>query len=214
VSAPDQRPAAPSSSDGAVGHGSPGTTGAREVPAELRAELDAVLVRIDGLRARMRTAVDLLGVLLLGISGAALLVLTVLAVAGFAGSDTGIGFLFSALAIICLPLVAFAAWRAFQPLWQLSREKKVLHAREQVLRAEVDPLPPVPVRPPEAARAEAAARRLPPGRSATGWRTPAPSPDIRQVLSTRQVGWRVVIGVGFVMLLFAAGVLVGVLGRG
>ena len=157
----------------------------------------------------MRTAVDLLGVLLLGVSGAALLVLTVLAVAGFAGSDTGIGFIFSALAIVCLPLVLFAAWRAFQPLWQLGRELKILRGREQVLRAQVEPLPPVPTR-----RPDPLSPRLPPGNTPTGWRAQEPTPGFRQVMSTRQVGWRVVIGVGVIMLLFAAGVLAGVLGRG
>jgi hypothetical protein len=191
------------------GAAGPGFAATPAGAAELGAELATVQQRIDGLRTRMRTAVDLLGVLLLGVSGAALLVLTVLAVAGFAGSDTGIGFIFSALAIICVPLVLFAAWRAFQPLWQLGREVKLLRAREQVLRAQVEPLPAVPVRP-----ADPITRRLPPGHTPTGWRAPAPTPGFRQVMSTRQVGWRVVIGVGAVMLLFAAGVLAGVLGRG
>jgi hypothetical protein len=179
----------------------------------------------------MRNAVDLLGVLLLGISGAALLVVAVLAVAGFASGDTGVGFLFSALAIIILPLVAFAAWRAFQLLWQLGREMKILRAEEARLRAVVEPLPAPPsagpgaraaakTAGPKAATAKAAQPKasgppanLPPGRSPTGWRAPPPSAGLRDVLSTRQVGWRVVLGIGIVMLLFAAGVLAGVLAR-
>jgi hypothetical protein len=173
----------------------------------------------------MRAAVDLLGALLLGISGAALLVVAVLAVVGFVGNQTGIALLFSALTVVCLPLVAFAAWRAFRPLWLLSRELNGLRTREQELIAEVNLAVGVRpgqrgarVRPPPQARptgreARAAQKALPGRRSATGWRPPPPRTSVNSVLSTRQVSWRVVVAIGVIMLLFAAGLLAGVLVR-
>jgi hypothetical protein len=182
-------------------------------------ELRELQGRIDGLRARMRAAVDLLGVLMLGISGAALLVVAVLAVVGFVGNDTGIGLLFSSLAVICLPLVAFAAWRAFSPLWSLSREMNILRAREQQLLAQLAP-PAAPAAPAKAAprpggkRGPAIEERLPPGHTPTGWRPAPPPVKIASVLTTRQVGWRIVILIAAIMLLFAAGAITGVLARG
>jgi len=185
----------------------------------LAIELKELQGRIDGLRSRMRAAVDLLGVLLLGISGAALIVVAVLAVVGFAGDDTGIGLLFSALTIICLPLVAFAAWRAFSPLWSLSRELNILRVREQQLIAQLAPrVAAAPAgggaRPATGKRAPAVETRLPPGHTPTGWRPAPPPVKIASVLSTKQVGWRIVVLVAVIMLLFAAGALTGVLARG
>lgn len=193
------------------------------LPPEQRridAELQHVQRRIDGLRARMRAAVDLLGVLLLGLSGSALLVVTVLAIVGFSGNDPGIGLLFSSLAVVCLPLVAFAAWRAFRPLWLLSRELNILRTREQQLLSQLAP----PVAPPARGHADGGARpvggkrapvveQLPPGHTPTGWKKP-PRAAVATVLSTRRVGWGAVVVVGLFMLLFAAGLLVGVLARG
>jgi hypothetical protein len=187
----------------------------------LDAELQHVQRRIDGLRARMRAAVDLLGVLLLGLSGAALLVVTVLAVVGFSGDDPGVGLLFSSLAIICLPLVAFAGWRAFRPLWLLSRELNTLRTREQQLLSQLAPPVTTPVRgaagggarPVGGKRAPAVDPRLPPGRSPTGFREPQKQ-SVKTVLATRRVGWRVVVVIGIFMLMFAAGVIAGVLARG
>ncbi len=191
-------------------------------------ELRELQGRIDGLRARMRAAVDLLGVLLLGISGAALLIVAVLAVIGFVGGDTGIGLLFSSLTIICLPLVAFAAWRAFRPLWRLSRELNLLRIREQQLLSQLAP-PAAPAKAASPAKAvkaaKAAARaggkkgpaieeRLPPGHTPTGWRPTPPPVKIASVLSTKQVGWRIVVLIAVIMLLFAAGAITGVLARG
>jgi hypothetical protein len=173
----------------------------------------------------MRAAVDLLGVLLLGLSGAALLVVTVLAVVGFSGNDTGVGLLFSSLALICLPLVAFAGWRAFRPLWLLSQELNNLRTREQQLLAQITPRvsragaarPGGGTRPGKVAKAAQTAaieQRLPAGRSVTGWKSPPPQRGVATVLSTRQVGWRVVVAIGVITLLFTAGLLVGVLVRG
>jgi hypothetical protein len=208
---------APSTPDGADADATPAGDYSQGAQRSTQNELRQVEERVDGLRARMRNAVDLLGVLLLGLSGAALLVVTVLAVVGFIGNDTGIGLLFSALAVICLPLVAFAGWRAFQPLWLLSRELTTLRAHEQQLRAKLGPplLPPVRGAPLVRGRPkeEEIAQRLPPGRSPTGWRAPPPSKDFGQMLSTRQVGWRVVVLIALIMALFAAGVLLGVLAR-
>jgi hypothetical protein len=166
----------------------------------------------------MRAAIDLLGVLLLGISGAALLVVAVLAVVGFAGGDTGIGLLFSSLAIVCLPLVAFAAWRAFHPLWRLSRELEILRVREQELLSELAPAVRPPsrgggsARPVGGPRAPAVDPRLPVGRSPTGWKAPEKKP-VSAVLATKRVGWRVVVVIGLLAVLFTAGVLTGVLAR-
>ncbi len=188
-------------------------------PAQRRidAELQHVQRRIDGLRARMRAAVDLLGVLLLGLSGAALLVVTVLAIVGFSGNDPGIGLLFSSLAVVCLPLVAFAGWRAFRPLWLLSRELNILRTREQQLLSQLAP----PLAPrargggarPAQHPTQVANPRLPPGNTATGWREP-PRRSVSSVLSTRRVGWRVVVVIALFTALFTAGVLAGVLARG
>lgn len=165
----------------------------------------------------MRAAVDLLGVLLLGLSGAALLVVTVLAVVGFSANDTGVGLLFSSLALICLPLVAFAGWRAFRPLWLLSHELNNLRTREQQLLAQITPRatrPPTAARSAQAAKLAAIEQHLPPGRtSATGWKAPPRQRGMVGVLSTRQVGWRVVVVIGVLTLLFTAGLLVGVLTR-
>lgn len=166
----------------------------------------------------MRAAVDLLGVLLLGLSGAALLVVTVLAVVGFSGNDPGIGLLFSSLAVVCLPLVAFAGWRAFRPLWLLSRELNILRTREQQLLSLLAP----PIAPSGSGgsgrgagepRAAAGHPRLPPGNTSTGWREP-PRQNVVSVLGTRRVGWRVVAVIAVFMALFTAGVLTGVLARG
>lgn len=183
-------------------------------PAE--AELAELQGRIDGLRARMRAAIDLLGVLLLGISGAAMLVVTVLAVVGFAGGDTGIGLLFSSLSVICLPLVAFAAWRAFHPLWRLSKELDHLRVREQQLLSQLAPAGPPSGRGRGGARPVGGMRapdpRLPAGRSPTGWKAP-PRRGVAAALSTKQVGWRVAAVIGLLTALFAAGVLAGVLAR-
>ena len=190
-------------------------------------ELRELQGRIDGLRARMRAAVDLVGVLLLGISGAALLVVAVLAVIGFVGDDTGIGLLFSALTIVCLPLVAFAAFRAFRPLWRLSRELNLLRIREQQLLNQLAPPAAAkaanPTKAVKAAKAAVKAsakkgpaieERLPPGHTPTGWRPTPPPVKIASVLSTKQVGWRIVVLIAVIMLLFAAGALTGVLARG
>ena len=206
-----------SSSDGTdapAAHNTDHSQGAQRaaVPDPFRVELLQIEQRVDGLRNRMRTAVDLLGVLLLGLSGAALLVVSVLAIVGFINDDTGIGLLFSGLAVVCLPLVAFAGWRAFQPLWQLSQELGTLRAYEQKLRAKIGPvLPDLPDRAGKAKKQAGLVERLPPGRSPTGWRQPTPRKGMNQVLSTRQVGWRVVVIVAVVMVLFAAGVLTGIL---
>src|SRR3954466_110522 len=139
---PTRATSAPSTPDGADSDASQPAQHAQGAQRGAQGELRQVEERVDGLRARMRTAVDLLGVLLLGLSGAALLVVTVLAVVGFAGDDTGIGLLFSALALVCLPLVPFAGWRAFQPLWQLSRELRTLRTYEAKLRARIGPVIP------------------------------------------------------------------------
>jgi hypothetical protein len=199
----------------------PDAKGGPALPPEQRridAELGHVQRRIDGLRARMRAAVDLLGVLLLGLSGAALLVVSVLAIVGFSGDDPGVGLLFSSLAVVCLPLVAFAGWRAFRPLWLLSRELNGLRTREQQLLSQLTP----PATPPSASgpaprrsqpgRAPAVGPRLPPGVTPTGWREP-PRQSVTEVLATKRVGWRVVVVIGLFMALFAAGVLTGVLAR-
>ncbi len=198
------------------------------LPPEQRridAELQHVQRRIDGLRARMRAAVDLLGVLLLALSGSALLLVSVLAIVGFTGDDAGIGLLFSSLAIVCLPLVAFAGWRAFRPLWLLSRELNILRTREQQLLSQLAPPvapaakpargAPAPVRGAAARSATSAAPvdpRLPPGNTPTGWREP-PRRQITSVLSTRKGGWRVAVAVGLFMALFVAGVVAGALAR-
>lgn len=216
---PTRAVAAPSTPDGADADASQHVHHAQGAQRSVHTELRQVEERVDGLRARMRTAVDLLGVLLLGLSGAALLVVTVLAIVGYASDDTGIGLLFSGLAIVCMPLVAFAAWRAFQPLWQLSRELRTLQRYEQKLRARIGPVIPPDLghvrltKEPAKPRKDALAERLPPGRSPTGWREIPPRRGMNQMLSTRQVGWRVVALIAVVMALFAAGVLAGILAR-
>jgi hypothetical protein len=215
-SRPTRAAPAPSVPEGADSDASQPVEHTQGAQRSAQAELRHVIERVDGLRARMRTAVDLLGVLLLGLSGAALLVVTVLAVVGFINDDTGIGLLFSALAVVCLPLVAFAGWRAFQPLWQLSRELRSLRGYELKLRARVGPAIPVGERgagPKVKLTKDVLAERLPPGRSPTGWRQPPPRRNLTSVLSTRQVGWRVVLMIAIVMVLFAAGVLSGILAR-
>lgn len=99
----------------------------------LEDELRVVHTRIDQVRARMRSAIDVFGLLGFGLAFVGLIVVAGLAAVSFASDETGVGMLFSALTVVALPIVAIAAWHAFSALWALNGELTVLRKREATI---------------------------------------------------------------------------------
>ncbi|GAA3390082.1 hypothetical protein [Cryptosporangium minutisporangium] len=106
--------------------------------SSLEDELRVVHARIDQVKARMRSAIDIFGLLGFGLAFVGLIVVAGLAAVSFASDETGVGMLFSALTLVALPIVAIAAWHAFGRLWSLSRELSVLRRREATIFSELE----------------------------------------------------------------------------
>jgi hypothetical protein len=181
-------------------------------------ELRQVQVRADGLRDRMRAAIDMFGLLTFGLALLGLAVVATLAIVAFTQDETGVGMLFSALTIVALPMVGVAAWRAFSPLWGLARELRVLRRREAALyeRLATEHAPPPAVHeepgdtfvPPAGGRRVrrgGADSRLPPGNTPTGWRERPPTRPRRG----RSAALWSLVGVGVFLLLLIIGIALG-----
>lgn len=100
---------------------------------EIEGELRELRVRQDGIRVRMRAAIDLFWLVVFAVALTVLVSVTVLAAVAFSEDETGVGMLFSALVVVALPLLAVATWRAFGPLWTLSQQLTALRQREAEL---------------------------------------------------------------------------------
>ena len=193
--------------------------------AALEDELRAVHTRIDHARDRMRKATDVFGLIGFGLAFVGLIVVSSLAGISFASGDTGVAMLFSALTLVALPIVAIAAWHAFNRLWSLSRELSVLNRREATIFARLETVrepehllisePPVAAGPPSGLgglmggfgrgprRVEG---RLPSGRTADGFREV--NNRNRLAFGRSASLWLLVI-VGVLFLIFVVGVALG-----
>ncbi|GAA0266943.1 hypothetical protein [Cryptosporangium japonicum] len=104
----------------------------------LEDELRVVHTRIDQVKARMRSAIDVFGLLGFGLAFVGLIVVAGLAAVSFTSGDRGVGMLFSALTVVALPIVGIAAWHAFGALWALNGELTVLRKREATIFGELE----------------------------------------------------------------------------
>jgi len=104
----------------------------------LEDELRVVHTRIDQVKARMRSAIDVFGLLGFGLAFVGLIVVAGLAAVSFASGDSGVGMLFSALTVVALPIVGIAAWHAFSALWTLNGELTVLRKREATIFGQLE----------------------------------------------------------------------------
>jgi hypothetical protein len=191
----------------------------------LEDELRAVHARIDQVRDRMRKATDVFGLLGFGLAFVGLLVVASLAGVSFAKDDKGVGMLFAALTVVALPIVAIAAWHAFNRLWSLSRELSTLRRREATIFGRLETVREpdhVLISDPAVDAAPAGGLgglmggfgrgprrvddRLPPGRSADGFRVT--SNRNRQLFGRTAALWLLGV-VGVLFLIFIVGVALG-----
>ena len=188
-------------------------------------ELRAVHTRIDQVRDRMRKATDVFGLLGFGLAFVGLIVVAGLAAVSFAANDTGVAMLFSALTLVALPIVAIAAWHAFNRLWSLSRELSGLRRREGAIFARLETVrepdqvlisDPSPVGGPPAGLGglmggfgrgpRRVDDRLPPGRTADGFREVT---NRNRLAFGRSASLWLLVIVGVLFFIFVIGVALG-----